>query len=568
MVFGFVIIPWSKLVSFLQTKNFEVRRSVIVLVVLSGFTITGAFYLRRKRPKDSQNGNVLNVTSEEESKQLSKQKIVSNHNLTTDGKTRRISYTSVSSSGSSVFRKTSTARSPEVSSAYLLYKLGKEECLTGIEKMEKAANIIKDDESMMDSTDGNESTSTLTLNESSSTVIMQETGCSRDVTSNNILGQSAHSRQALLDSSLADFCSMQSESDLLSCQELISIDLISKQVHSIRERVHNLPSMSSSTLSDLEETRRERNESESKSEDETMSNCSFFSTKSRWEVTSTDFAMEDPGHVASLALYEEGQKAVERNEVISKVLRTKMVQCKTDEEYLAKLYCIRLGFKEMLKDVKVREWMQKSGRLMVEMMLCAANRDCVQFRAEYNKLIDFCSDPENWELIEEELLQKVVEVNFYDVVIDYIMMGAFEKINNLPTAVLRILGSRFITEVLKEKAFSTSVFGWIVTAENLLRGKFARGFRAHLYNCYKYAVPVLGWGFFAGYESPLKTSCYRLKEEVLELSASFFNLRRIRYSSKEDMAVDLKKVMQERFKSFISFMDEKVIKDQLAAPKQ
>lgn len=48
----------------------------------------------------------------------------------------------------------------------------------------------------------------------------------------------------------------------------------------------------------------------------------------------------------------------------------------------------------------------------------------------------------------------------------------------------------------------------------------------------------------------------------MELLASMFSLRRVRFTNKEEMAEDLVKVMQERFQSFLTFMHEKVLKDQ------
>ena len=52
------------------------------------------------------------------------------------------------------------------------------------------------------------------------------------------------------------------------------------------------------------------------------------------------------------------------------------------------------------------------------------------------------------------------------------------------------------------------------------------------------------------------------QEETMELLASMFSLRRVRFTNKEEMAEDLVKVMQERFQSFLTFMHEKVLKDQ------
>lgn len=92
------------------------------------------------------------------------------------------------------------------------------------------------------------------------------------------------------------------------------------------------------------------------------------------------------------------------------IFRTNRVQCSSDDEFLAKLFCLRIGFEELLKDENVKKWFEESGRLVMETMLCAANRNCDAFTESYNKLIEFCRNEEKQKEIEKELRSRKVSL--------------------------------------------------------------------------------------------------------------------------------------------------------------
>ena len=48
--------------------------------------------------------------------------------------------------------------------------------------------------------------------------------------------------------------------------------------------------------------------------------------------------------ISQLNYYAEGQMAASRGDVACRVLRTDFTQCASDEEFLAKLHCIRNAF--------------------------------------------------------------------------------------------------------------------------------------------------------------------------------------------------------------------------------
>lgn len=346
-------------------------------------------------------------------------------------------------------------------------------------------------------------------------------------------------------------------------QERATLNKLQQQLSSIVARMDQLPfkldddEFDDDTLTQMTEGGGEGRESNEFVTD-TESNSSYFSARDAWEIRSTDFAMKSQPS-SRLQLYEEGLRAMERGEVPLRVVRTERVQCHSEQEYIAKLYCLRIGFAQVTRDEAARKWMEESGRLMMESILCAANRDCDAFNRSYQQLVDFCRVPANHVTIEEEILaKKVPQLTFYDVVIDYILMDAFENLENPPNALSALIQNRWLYDSFKEKAITSLVW-------SILKGKRKtllrpNGFFAHLYDVSAFVSPDLAWGFF-GPLTPLQRACFRFKEEIIELLTSIFNFRRVRYTNQQQMAEDLIKVMRERFKSFITYMNEKVLSD-------
>jgi len=226
------------------------------------------------------------------------------------------------------------------------------------------------------------------------------------------------------------------------------VNKLEKQLHSIVERAQNLPS-----VVPFEEASRRRLSDCSVTSD-FGSTSSYFSAKDVWEIRSTDFAMTSSVKLR-FDLYEEGVAAAASGRVTCRSIRTNRVQCSSDDEFLAKLFCLRIGFEELLKDENVKKWFEESGRLVMETMLCAANRNCDAFTESYNKLIEFCRNEEKQKEIEKELRsRKVMSFTFYDVVLDYLLMDAFDTLEEPPSVVTAIMQNRWLGDTLKESVTS------------------------------------------------------------------------------------------------------------------
>lgn len=266
---------------------------------------------------------------------------------------------------------------------------------------------------------------------------------------------------------------------------------------------------------------------------------SFVSAQEAWEVRSLeDFPTQ------RLALYEEALETVDAGKVPCRAMRTEMLECFSDSEFLAKLHCVRRAIDLMLEDVTVREWLSENGKLMIECLLKSANRNTTHFAEAYTILTNYVQNPENWVLIEEELKhRKVVCMTFYDVVLDFIIMDSFDDLENPPSQLVSVLSNRWLTNSIKETALNTAVWSVLKAKSKMLRYK--DGFVARFYAVSETISPVLAWGFL-GTDDKLKSDCEKFKSEVLSFLKGVFSFDQVRYTTVEQMSDDILNLARRR----------------------
>lgn len=143
----------------------------------------------------------------------------------------------------------------------------------------------------------------------------------------------------------------------------------------------------------------------------------------------------------------------------------------------------------------------------------------------------------NWRELEEELSSKGVKaLTFYDVVLDYILMDAFEDLDSPPSSVTAVIQNRWLSNGFKETALTTAV--WSVLKAKRRRLNFPAGFMAHFYTISEQLSPLLAWGFL-GSDEMLRDTCVYFKEQVMEFLADIFNFHKCKYTTVEDLAVDV-----------------------------
>ncbi|XP_065202883.1 mitoguardin [Planococcus citri] len=260
-------------------------------------------------------------------------------------------------------------------------------------------------------------------------------------------------------------------------------------------------------------------------------------------------------NVEELSLYQSALKHLEENGIPCRCLRTELLRCSSDVEYLCKLHCIRIAFQWLMRDESKRTWIANTGRQILTDLLLYANKDPKEFLIAYEEMLTFLSDEKCWEEIEKELTARGVKaMTFYDIVLDYILLDAFEDLDTPPSSVLAVVQNRWLSNGFKESALATAVWSVLRAKKRML--KFPNGFMAHFYSISEKISPLMAWGFL-GPDEDLKETCVYFKEQVMSFLNDIFSFRCCRYTSVEDLAEDIMKQITARIDNTITKLTEK-----------
>ncbi|XP_018332761.1 mitoguardin [Agrilus planipennis] len=238
-----------------------------------------------------------------------------------------------------------------------------------------------------------------------------------------------------------------------------------------------------------------------------------------------------------LPLYQSALRQLEEGGIPCRTLRTELVRCGSDGEYLAKLHCLRLAFQLMFKNPSTYLWFADTGRQILAELLMFADKDPKEFIIGYEKMLIFLSEHGNWRILEEELSAKGVKaLTFYDVVLDYILMDAFEDLEAPPSSVTAVVQNRWLSNGFKETALTTAVWSVLKAKRRML--KFPNGFMAHFYTLSEQLSPLFAWGFL-GPDENLKDICMYFKEQVLGFLSDIFNFQKCKFTTEEELASDV-----------------------------
>ncbi|XP_060058179.1 mitoguardin 1 isoform X2 [Erinaceus europaeus] len=222
-------------------------------------------------------------------------------------------------------------------------------------------------------------------------------------------------------------------------------------------------------------------------------------------------------------IYEEAMHLVEEGKIYSRVLRTEMLECLGDSDFLAKLHCIRQAFQNPKK-----------------------------FEDVFDEMIYFLEQTDHWDSIEMELAARGVKnLNFYDVVLDFILMDSFEDLENPPTSIQNVVNNRWLNSSFKETAVASSC--WSVLKQKRQQVKIPDGFFAHFYAICEHISPVLAWGFL-GPRNSLYDLCCFFKNQVLFFLKDIFDFEKVRYSSIETLAEDLMQLLIRRTELLMAYL--------------
>ncbi|XP_062929769.1 mitoguardin 2 [Mobula hypostoma] len=252
------------------------------------------------------------------------------------------------------------------------------------------------------------------------------------------------------------------------------------------------------------------------------------------------------------ALYEEAMRVVQDERVSCRSFRTEILECYSDEDFLAKLHCVRQAFEILLQEEGNRLYFSEIGKQMITGLMSTAGKNVNRFLETYKEMLHYAGREETWDTTERELKGRgVVCMNFFDIVLDFILMDAFEDLENPPSSVVAVLRNRWLSDSFKETALATACWSVLKAKRRLLQ--VPDGFISHFYSISEHVSPVLAWGFL-GPKQHLCEVCTIFKQQILQYLKDMFDLDKMRYITVNLLADDIVQLSQRRSEILLGYL--------------
>ncbi|XP_061460359.1 mitoguardin 2 isoform X2 [Rhineura floridana] len=285
-------------------------------------------------------------------------------------------------------------------------------------------------------------------------------------------------------------------------------------------------------------------------EDSLTSEDSFFSAAELFDsiqIGDVPFQLSKP-----VAAYEEALRLVKEGRVSCRTFRTELLGCYSDHDFLAKLQCVRQAFQELLQVDGNQLFFAEVGKRMVMGLMIKAEKNTKGFLESYDEMLRYTLRPETWPTTQKELEGRgVVCMSFFDIVLDFILMDAFEDLENPPSSVLAVLRNRWLSDSFKETALATACWSVLKAKRRLLM--VPDGFISHFYSVSEHVSPVLAFGFL-GPKEHLSEVCSFFKHQILQYLKDMFDLDIVRYSTVLLLAEDILQLSRRRSEILLGYL--------------
>ncbi|NXG48433.1 MIGA2 protein, partial [Psilopogon haemacephalus] len=285
-------------------------------------------------------------------------------------------------------------------------------------------------------------------------------------------------------------------------------------------------------------------------QDSSASEDSFFSAAELFDSLHFD---QIPFHLSKpVAAYEEALQLVKEGKVACRTLRTELLGCYSDQDFLAKLHCVRQAFQELLEDESNQLFFGEVGKQMVIGLMTKADKNPKAFLESYEEMLQYALKQETWPTTQQELEGRgVVCMSFFDIVLDFILMDAFEDLENPPSSVLAVLRNRWLSDSFKETALATACWSVLKAKRRLLM--VPDGFISHFYSVSEHVSPVLAFGFL-GPKQQLSEVCSFFKQQIVQYLKDMFDLDNVRYTSVQSLAEDILQLSRRRSEILLGYL--------------
>lgn len=279
------------------------------------------------------------------------------------------------------------------------------------------------------------------------------------------------------------------------------------------------------------------------------SDASFFSAAELFD----NMTLEDLYQpLRPAALYEEALALVREDDVAYRSLRTELLECYGDEDFLAKLHCVRQAFQVLLLDETHRTFFMETGKQMITGLMVKANKSPKAFLESYQDMLLYTQREETWPTTQMELEGRgVVVMNFFDIVLDFILMDAFEDLESPPSSVVAVLRNRWLSDSFKETALATACWSVLKAKRRLLM--VPDGFISHFYSISEHVSPVLAFGFL-GPRQHLTEVCTIFKQQIVQYLKDMFDHDKVRFTSTQCLAEDILNLSHRRSDILLGYL--------------
>ncbi|NXL81555.1 MIGA2 protein, partial [Leptocoma aspasia] len=285
-------------------------------------------------------------------------------------------------------------------------------------------------------------------------------------------------------------------------------------------------------------------------EDSSASEDSFFSAAELFDSLPFE---QVPFHLSKpVAAYEEALQLVKEGKVACRTLRTELLGCYSDQDFLAKLHCVRQAFQELLEDESNQLFFGEVGKQMMIGLMTKAEKNPKAFLESYEEMLRYALKQETWPTTQQELEGRgVVCMSFFDIVLDFILMDAFEDLENPPSSVLAVLRNRWLSDSFKETALATACWSVLKAKRRLLM--VPDGFISHFYSVSEHVSPVLAFGFL-GPKQQLSEVCSFFKHQIVQYLKDMFDFDNVRYTTVQLLAEDILQLSRRRSEILLGYL--------------
>ncbi|CAG5867664.1 mitoguardin 2 isoform 2-T2 [Menidia menidia] len=279
------------------------------------------------------------------------------------------------------------------------------------------------------------------------------------------------------------------------------------------------------------------------------SDDSFFSAAELFDNLALDEVYKP---MKTAALYEEATSLVQEGKVNYRSLRTELLECYGDQDFLAKLHCVRQAFQYLLLDETHRTFFMETGKQMIAGLMVKANKSPKAFLESYEDMLLYTQREETWPVTKMELEGRgVVCLNFFDIVLDFILMDAFEDLESPPSSVVAVLRNRWLSDSFKETALATACWSVLKAKRRLLM--VPDGFISHFYAISEHVSPVLAFGFL-GPKQHLSEVCTIFKQQIVQYLKDMFDHDKVRFTTTQCLAEDILKLSHRRSEILLGYL--------------